>query len=52
MKYARPPFPHGLYAKFRERAAKLGWDERGEPWKFLDILLDYADLHPHPFRKR
>lgn len=52
MKYARPPFPHSLFAKFTALATALGWGKRGDRWKMLELLLDYADLHPSLFRKR
>lgn len=52
MKYARPPFPQALYSRFRKLAATLGWAVRGQCWKFLEMLLDYAELHPNLFRMR
>ncbi len=52
MIYARPPFPHSLFAKFKALAAKLGWGKRGDRWKFLDLLFDHAEAHPDLFRKR
>ena len=50
--YSRPPFPADLYRKFRDSSAALGWDKRGEKWKFLDLLLAYAEEHSDIFRKR
>lgn len=52
MTYSRPPFPRDLYAKFRALAEKLKWPKRGGCWKLLDVLLDYAALHPDLFRRR
>lgn len=53
MKYARPPFPIALWRKFCRIAALLGWSMyKGEKWQLLDMLLDYAELHPNLFRKR
>jgi len=52
MIYSRPPFPVALYKKFRETAAALGYAKRGTCWKLLDMLLDYAILHPDLFRNR
>jgi hypothetical protein len=52
MKYARPPFPVSLFSRFCKTAIKLGYTVRGHRWKLLDLLLDYAELHPDFFRKR
>lgn len=52
MKYARPPFPIPLFGRFCRLARKLGYSVRGQRWKLLEFLLDYADAHPDLFRKR
>jgi hypothetical protein len=52
MKYARPPWPIGIYDKFSETAKALGYEKRGSRWKMLTLLLDYASLHPDFFRNR
>jgi hypothetical protein len=52
MKYARPPFPFPLFGKFCRLARTLGYTVRGQRWKLLDMLLDYAGEHPNSFRKR
>jgi hypothetical protein len=52
MKYARPPFPPALYARFTALASKLGYSTRGHKWKLLDMLLSYAETHSDLFRRR
>lgn len=52
MNYARPPFPPQLYAKFNRVAQALGYTVRGQKWALLDMLMDYAELHPSLFTKR
>lgn len=52
MDYRKVSFPHSLFAKFAALSAKLGWGKRGDRWKMLDILLDYASEHESIFRKR
>jgi hypothetical protein len=52
MKYARPPFPPALFARFNQVARQLGYTVRGERWKLLDLLLEYAAEHPALFKKR
>lgn len=52
MNYARPPFPIPLFRKFCDLARKLGYTVRGQRWKLLDMLLDYASEHPSTFKKR
>ncbi len=52
MKYARPPFPHSLFAKFTSLANKLGWGKRGDRWKMLERIFEYVEKHPNLFRKR
>src|SRR4051812_43775691 len=50
VKYARPPFPIPLFRKFCVLALKLGYSVRGQRWKLLDALLDYAEDNPDLFR--
>ena len=52
MKYARPPFPIQLFARFCKLAIQLGYTVRGQKWKLLDLLLAYAEEHSDIFRKR
>jgi len=52
MKYARPPFPVTLFARFCKLAFALGYTVRGHRWKLIDLLLDYAETHPKLFRRR
>ena len=52
MNYARPPFPHALYARFNAVSKLLGHIKRGQKWHLLDLLLAYAETHPDLFRKR
>lgn len=50
MKYARPPFPPKLYSRFRRSAEARGWKNRGDVWRFLATVLDYADMNHEKFR--
>lgn len=52
MNYSRPPFPRSLYRKFCDAATSLGYEKRGEKWKLLDLILEYAKEHSAIFRKR
>ena len=52
MKYARPPFPRPLFARFCALALKLGYTVRGHRWRLLEIVFDYVELHPELFRNR
>lgn len=52
MDYRKISFPLALFAKFVALAAKLGWGKRGDRWKFLDLVLDYANDREDLFRKR
>lgn len=53
MKYARPPFPPAVWKKLCRVASALNYSMfKGEKWRLLDMLLDYADMHPNLFRKR
>ncbi len=45
-------FPRQLYSRFRSLASALGWGTKGHCWKFLDLLLAYAEEHPEIFKKR
>ncbi len=52
MNYSRPPFPRPLFARFNKTAKSLGYTIRGHRWKLIDLMLDYAEMHPDFFRKR
>lgn len=52
MKYARPPWPRDIYKKFGDTAKLLDYEKRGSRWEMMDLLLDYAAMHPDFFRNR